>query len=99
MTHGHDVTVPLHDAPYVAAFHQGDCIKMVGLPDEMLARAVYELMSQKWPKLLFDRRCLNVSSCITYSTVLANSWNGSSLPTVNPNTLYNAKIRSYCFLR
>ncbi|KAK0438136.1 uncharacterized protein EV420DRAFT_1666428 [Desarmillaria tabescens] len=42
--------------PYVVAFHQNDCVRMIGLPTEGSARTVYDMISMEWAKILVDKR-------------------------------------------
>ncbi|PBK60550.1 hypothetical protein ARMSODRAFT_1090260 [Armillaria solidipes] len=47
---------PSPSGPYVVAFHQNDCVRMIGLSIEGSARAVYDAISTKWAKILMDTR-------------------------------------------
>ncbi|KAK0435833.1 hypothetical protein EV421DRAFT_2038952 [Armillaria borealis] len=51
-----DDTAPLQIAPYVVAFHQRDCIRMIGLYTSESARAVYDAVSKDWAKVVSDRK-------------------------------------------
>ncbi|SJL18022.1 uncharacterized protein ARMOST_21593 [Armillaria ostoyae] len=53
---------PSPSGPYVVAFHQNDCVRMIGLSIEGSARAVYDAISTEWTKILMDTRGYEVLS-------------------------------------
>ncbi|KAK0209680.1 hypothetical protein IW262DRAFT_1416628 [Armillaria fumosa] len=50
-----DDTAPLQIAPYIVAFHQQDCVRMIGLYTSESSRALYDVVSNDWAKVVFDR--------------------------------------------
>lgn len=101
MTRGLDLTIPLHDARYIVAFHRKDCVKMIGCPNEELARKAYNAVSPDLAKILFDRRHREVCTCTSYHqlTQSIKSVNRSCLSTEARNGRHNVKTMFKIFLR
>jgi hypothetical protein len=49
-------STPLQYAAYVVAFHNVDCVKMIGFSKEGPARAVFNAISNIVSRILIDRR-------------------------------------------
>ena len=65
-----DHTVPPEVAPYVVAFHRNDAVKLpvIGFVDKESARAVYDMISDDWAKVLSDRALSRVRCLTLYTT-------------------------------
>lgn len=56
-----DYTVSPAVAPYIVAFHQDDSVRLIGFGDEESARAMYDVVSQNWAKVLSHKSHPQVS--------------------------------------
>lgn len=63
----------ISSGPYIVAFHQSDRVRMIGFSMEESARAVDDVITTKWAKVLMDTRLSSPWRLLVPDTVPSNA--------------------------